>query len=495
MGLGERTVRGLLSNGISKAVLVGVNIAITAILARLLEPEDFGLIGMVTVFTVFLSMLGSLGFDSAIVQKPAIEQSQLSTLFWIKVWGGVVLAAMLALGAYPISLFYREPRLVAITQCLSLVFLTSSVYQTHRSLLRKDLRFSAIALNTVISVIGCGVIGVTMAYLGGGVWSLVAQALSLEVISALLYWWSSRWRPSPVFALKETAPVIRFGLTMTGASFTLYVQRNIDMILIGRLLGATPLGFYALAYKLMYSPVRQISYIFTDVLFPSFSRIQDDPAAVRRGYLRSLKLISLITLPTMTLVSPCAYDLVMSLFGGEWLPAATILAVMAPAGAIQSLAQVAYVLYPVMNRPDLALKLGAFNCVALASGVLIGVRYGVVGAAWGILAATTVNWLLTETYASRLLELRWIDLVKTLSSSIIGCGLIAAIGTFTRWFLFSSLSPSHRLLLVATLSAFSYGLFLLLAERIELKNLLKLIYGAMNPQIRQRMVADIAERY
>lgn len=337
--------------------------------------------------------------------------------------------------------------------------------------MRRELRFYTIAVNTVASTMGGGVIGILVAYDGGGAWSLVAQALGSEAISAGLYWWASKWRPGFMFALGETLPIIRFGLTMTGASFTLYVQRNLDMMLIGRLLGATPLGYYALAYRLMYSPVRQISYIFTDVLFPSFSRIQDDLEAIKRGYLRSLKLISLATFPAMTLVSLWAKDIVLSWFGQEWLPAGAILAVMAPAGAIQSIAQVGYVIYPVRGRPDLAAKLGAFNCIAIACGVIIGMRWGAVGAAWGILAAMSINWCLTEIFASRLLRLGWVNVAKALVNSLIGCGFIAAASLLMSRFLYRSPSPIHRMILCAIVSMFCYGIFLLLVERRELTNL------------------------
>jgi O-antigen/teichoic acid export membrane protein len=467
----QKTLSGLFSTGISKVALVGVNLVITGVLANLLSPQDFGLVGMVTVFVGLLSMLGSLGFDSAIVQLQDISQPQMSTLFWVRLFVGAVAAIALTIGAYPISSFYREPRLVGITQCLAVIFVTSSLYQTHRSLLRKELRFSAIASITVASVVGSGVLGVAVALLGGGVWSLVIQSASLDAISAALYWRASTWRPNRVFVFKESVPVIRFGLTMTGASFALYLQRNIDMLLIGRILGATPLGYYALAYRIMYSPVRQISYVFTDVLFPSFSQLQNDPDAIRRAYVRSQKWIALVTLPGMTFVSLQANDIILAFFGKAWEPAGTLLRLLAPAGAIQSLAQVGYVIYPVMNRPDLAAKLGLFNCVAIALAVWVGTHWGVAGAAWGILCATTANWCITEIYAGRLLNLRWADLFKPFASSILACALFFAASVIATTLPHFPALAAQRLLILLPAVAILYTFFLLITERKELSYL------------------------
>jgi O-antigen/teichoic acid export membrane protein len=423
----QKTFAGLLSTGFSKVILAAVGFAVTLILARQLEPKDFGLIGMAGVFTAFLSMLGGLGFDNAIIQRQQLSGRQLSTLFWIKIGVGLLCSGLLFLAAPVISGIYREPRLAAVIQALSLIFVISSVYQTHRSTLRKQLRFSAVAVNSVVSVLVSGGVGVTVAFLGGGVWSLVAQALAMEFVSAILYWWCNPWRPGWVWAWRETVPVLRFGLTMAAGSFVLYLQRNIDALLIGWLLGATALGYYALAYRIMYSPVRQISYVFTDVLFPSLSTIQNDVAAVRRGYTRSVKCIALVTFPAMTLVALFAADIVEHLFGAQWAPAAVVIGILAPAGALQSVTQLAYVVFPVMGRPRLCVMQYLCGCGFLAAGVIIGFRWGVNGTAWGVLGASVAGWCLAQVFVNRLLAIRLSDALSAFGRTAAACAAMALV--------------------------------------------------------------------
>lgn len=464
----HKTFIGLLSTGLSKVLLAAVGFVVTLILARQLEPRDFGLIGMAGVFTAFLSTLGGLGFDSAIIQKQQLSGRQLSTLFWIRTGIGLLFAGTLIMAAPAISAFYHEPRLTAVVRALSLIFVISSLFQIHRSTLRKQLRFSAVAVNTVGSVVVSGFVGVTVAFLGGGVWSLVSQALTLELVSAVLYWWANPWRPSVAFAWQETLPVLRFGLTMATGSFVLYVQRSIDSLLIGWLLGATALGYYALAYRIMYSPVRQVSYVFTDVLFPSLSTIQNDIPAVRRGYVRSVKFIALVTFPAMTLVALFSGEIVQHLFGSKWIPAAVVIGILAPAGALQSVTQLAYVVFPVVGRPQLSVVQYLVGCVCLAAGVIIGSRWGVAGTAWGVLTSAVITWLLAQVFASRLLKMQFADVVATFGRTVGAC-LAMVVVTFMAAPAFGREGGATWLLLAKILLCLVvYGIIIFLTEKQEI---------------------------
>ncbi|GEM_PF-786242 len=438
--LANKVISGLISTGLSKVLLVIVGVTITVVLARKLQPADFGLIGMAGVVTAFLSMLSSLGFDSAIIQKQGLTDAQLSTLFWIKAAVGVLSALCLLAAAPLVSLLYGEPRLTPIVRTLSLLFVISSLYQTHRSIVRKQLRFATIALNTVGSVVGAGCVALLFAFMGGGVWSLVAQSLTLDVISGVLYWHASAWRPCYTFAWRETLPVLRFGLTMAGGNMTLFLQRNIDSLLIGLLLGATALGYYALAYRMMYSPVRQISSVFTDVLFPSLSTLQGDLAAMRRWYFRGLKSIAMLSFPIMTLVAIHSKTLVDVFCSGQWLPAVPVISIVAPAGAIQSVTYLTYVVFPVAGRPGMCVAQYLIGCMTLAAGIVIGSRWGITGAAWGVLASSAMCFIIAQVFLNRLLAIRFGALLGVLGSALAGCaGMIgvacaatAALGDATQ---------------------------------------------------------------
>lgn len=473
--LAQKTFSGLLSTGLSKVLLAAVGFGVTLILARQLEPKDFGLIGMAGVFTAFLSMLGGLGFDSAIIQKQQLSDRQLSTLFWIRIGVGLLFSGSLIMAAPAISAFYREPRLTAVIRALSLIFVISSLSQIHRSTLRKQLRFSAVAINTVGSVVTSGCVGVAVALVGGGVWSLVSQALTLELVSAILYWRANPWRPTLAFAWQETLPILRFGLTMAAGSFVLYLQRNIDSLLIGWLLGAAALGYYALAYRIMYSPVRQISYIFTDVLFPSLSTVQNDIAAVRRGYIRSVKFIALVTFPAMTLIALFSGEIVRHLFGAQWAPAAAVIGILAPAGALQSVTQLAYVVFPVVGRPRLCVVQYLVGCACLVAGVMIGARWGVTGTAWGVLVSSVITWLLAEVFVNRLLGMRLGDVVAAFGGTMVSCGLMIVASLLLGQSLGQGGGIAHLLIARLLPCLTIYGISIFLLEKKELLYLWDLV--------------------
>lgn len=485
--LRHKVLAGIFSTGASKAVLAAAGLLITTILANKLAPKDFGLVGMATVFTAFLSMLGGLGFDSAIIQNRTLSQRQLSTLFWIRLAIGILIGGLLAASAPLIAAFYREPRLSPVLQALSFIFVSSSLYQVHRTSLRKELRFGAIAVNTVTSVLASGALGITLAFLGFGVWSLVLQSISMDLISALLFLRAHPWKPHLTIAWKETAPVVRFGITMASGSLILYLQRNIDSLMVGRLLGAVALGYYSLAYRIMYAPVRQISYIFTDVLFPSLSSIQNDRQLLARNYTRCVKVIALLTFPLMTFVTLFSHEIVDTLFGQQWTEAGTVIGILAPAGALQSVTQIAYVIFPVLGRPKLSVAQYSIGCLLIALGVALGSRWGVEGTAWGVLCAGLASCLIAITLVHRLLSIPPSEVVHTYRSALAISAALVALSSLVHTLLPSTGTASRWILAAqGTVGLLLYSALLLLLERKEINSLRDVLGRSLSKKLRPK---------
>lgn len=424
MDIKKTTISGIISIGSSKIIQQGINFVVTIILANLLNPQDFGLIGIVTVFVGFISVFSNLGLGSALVQRKNINEVQISTLFWINMMGGAASALIIVLAAYPISLFYKEPLLINLTLTLSLNFLITPFYQINRKLLEKELRFQAIAIISIIGILVSGLAGVLAAFLGFGVWSLVIQSISLNLSYLALFQLMKNWTPHFMFDFGSCTRLIRFGLNMVGIRLTAYLERNIDILLIGKLLGATQLGYYALAYRVMFFPIRQISYTFTDVLFPIFSKVQDELSVIQNGYLKSIRFTSLVTFPLMMIVFLLSEDFVLIVFGEQWLPAATIIRILAPAGAIQSITQIGGAIFPALDRPDIRMKLGIFNCILLAISLMVGAHWGIRGVAYAVFFCRVAAFVISQVILSKTIKLSFISIVKCLTVSILGCAIL-----------------------------------------------------------------------
>jgi PST family polysaccharide transporter len=271
-----------------------------------------------------------------------------------------------------------------------------------------------------------------------------------------------------VWAWRESLPLIHFGLKMAAAKFAIYLQRNIDSLLIGKLLSATALGFYALAYRIMYSPVRQVSDVFVEVLFPVLSSTQGSLPTVRKAYSRTVKFIAMITFPCMTLVVLFSGQIVVWLFGAEWAPAGKVIAVLAPTGALQSTSQIALVVFQVVNRPGLSVIQSLLTACGLAAGVTFGSRWGVVGAAYGILATSVLSWLAVQWMVNGILRLGNGATVKLYRSSCICCALILLVFHALKRALGQSFADPGVTILSALCCCAAYFVILALTEKEEL---------------------------
>ena len=475
MNLRKTTASGILTIGAARIVQQPISLVITAILARLLSPKDFGLIGIVAIFTSFISVFAYLGLGSAIIQKKDIKETQLSTLFWIGLIFGVFSALLLVLSSYPISLFYKEPQLIKLISALSINFCISPFYQINRKLLEKNLRFRAIAIREITSSVLSGLVGIAAAFLKFGVWSLVLQSISFNLISLILFQIVQKWSPKFVFDFKDCKEMIRFGLHIVGAYFAGYLERNIDFFFIGKLFGSTTLGFYSLAYRIMYFPVRQVSNIFLDVLYPTFSKIQDNIKSIQKGYLDSIKYISAVTFPLMTLVLLVSDKVILLAFGIRWIMTSQVLKILAPAGAIYSVWQVSWAVLPAIGKAKLRMKLGFLQSILLTLGIILGNHWGFSGVIYGISSSAILIWLISQIYLNKLLNLSFISVFLNLRSSLIACIALAMTKLIMILIKIPNLGRElYNFLLEIVVYFIVYSIIMFTLFRKEIKSLLQL---------------------
>ncbi|MBW2000317.1 MAG: lipopolysaccharide biosynthesis protein, partial [Deltaproteobacteria bacterium] len=258
MELREKMVKGTAWSILSQAVRLLLRLGVVAILARLLTPDDFGLIAMVTVFTNLLLLLNDLGIPAAIIQKQDLGENQLSSAFWLNLAEGLAITLIFIALAPLIAAFYSEDRLIAIVLVLSPTFLIASFGMIQFGLLSKWLDFKSLAMAEILSALLAGVVAIVLAFADVGVWSLVFQALTAAFVLAVLLWFFCAWRPKLAFKWKHTAEILDYGLFLTGFQFSNYFNRNLDNLIIGRFLGSESLGFYDIAYKSLLFPLQNI---------------------------------------------------------------------------------------------------------------------------------------------------------------------------------------------------------------------------------------------
>jgi PST family polysaccharide transporter len=360
----------------------------TILLARLLMPSDFGLIAMVTAITGFVAKFKDAGLSTATVQRKDITHDQVSTLFWINVALSAAVMLVVAAMAPLIGAFYSEPRLVWVTLALAATMVFGGLTVQHQALLRRQMRFKALAVVEISSMAGGVSVAIVMAILDFGYWSLVGMIGGAAVINAAMVWVLCDWRPGLPKRGSGVGQMVKFGGGLTGFSFLNYFTRNTDNIVIGFALGSGPLGIYSKAYQLLSLPISQINAPVASVMLPALSRLQDNPRRYRRAYLRALSAIAIVGMPIVVCAFLLADEAVAILLGPGWEQAAEVFRWLAPAALFGTVNVAPGWLCVSLGRAGTQLRWAVISAPLTVIAFLVGVRWGVTGVA----AAFSVSW-------------------------------------------------------------------------------------------------------
>lgn len=317
--IGRRAVSGGFVTFGAQAAKFVLNFTAAAVLARLLDPKEFGLVGMVLGVTGLVGIFKELGLSTATVQREEITQQQVSNLFWINVAVGGM-AAVIGVGLSPfIAWFYHDPRVAGIMVALSVTFVLTGSAVQHRALLTRQMRFSTVALIDVTAMFVGFAVGCFLAWRGYGYWALVAQQVSNSGTDLLLTWGCSRWRPNLPRRDSGVRPLLNFGAHLTVADFVGRLSVSTDTILIGKFFGAAPLGLYTRAVVLLQRPLEQVFAPVNAVLDPVLARLQNDPERYRRAFMRIYDALAMITFPFAAMCLALARPIVLVVLGPKWV--------------------------------------------------------------------------------------------------------------------------------------------------------------------------------
>lgn len=389
-----------------RAATYFINLFNVIILARLITPDDFGLVAMVTAPFMILIDVGNLGLGEATIQREYINHKQISALFWIIVSLSLTLTFVLIIISPLVASFYGDKRLESITFAIASLFILGGLSTIHLSLLRRKMQFYRISAIGIIAAITSVFISISLAFNGWGYWAVVSRYASLSVTTVILSWLLCNWRPAfPSFDV-GVIPMVKFGINNLIANFIYYFTKNVDKVLIGWRYGGQALGNYERAYHIFVVPLNQLSFPLAHVALSSLSRLSHIPEKFHHYYLNSISILAFVGMLLSTIVTLNGNDIVFLLLGPQWGKAGQILSVFGLSIGMSLI----YMTYGWLNlslgRADKQLKLNIASFLVTALLIIIGLPFGSLGVA---IAYTVSFYLLTGPclwYAGSPIKLR-----------------------------------------------------------------------------------------
>ncbi len=432
MSLKQKTVSGLLWSFIDQFANLGITFIVGIILARLLSPREFGLIGMITVFIAVSESFINSGFSQALIRKKDCTQTDYSTVFFFNILVGVVLFIILFFSAPAIAKFFNEPELKSIVQVLGFVLIISSITLIQRTILTKRIDFKLQARISVIASVGSGIIAIIMAYNSFGVWSLVMQRLIKEAFNSVLLWLWNRWKPMLVFSNQSFNELFGFGskLLLVGLIDTLY--RNIYFIVIGKYFSAQELGFYTRADQFKSLPSKNLNNIIGRVSYPVLSTMQDDIPRLKSNYVKLIRSTMFITFILMLGMAAVAEPMVIVLIGEKWRPSIIYLQMLCFVGMMYPLHALNLNMLQVQGRSDLTLKLEIIKKILAVPIIIIGIIWGIKIMIAGMMVNTLIAYYFNSFWSGKLIgysiKQQIADVFPSFVLALIMAGVIFGLG-------------------------------------------------------------------
>lgn len=377
--IGHRAVSGSFVTVGAQAARFVLNFLAAAVLARLLSPRDFGLVGMVLGVTALVGVFSQLGLSIATIQRETITQAQVSNLFWINVAVSGALALLSASLAPLTARFYHDPRVTSIMLALSVTFLLTGSTVQHQALLTRQMRFQALALIDVTATAIGFALACFLAWSGFAYWALVAQQIATAACSLLMTWLTSGWRPHLPSRNSGVKPLVAFGAHLSLADFVGQFSSNTDSILLGRFFGAAPLGLYTRANVLLARPIQQVITPVNNVLIPVLSRLQSDPKRYRRAYMQAYGALALVVFSFAAMCLALAKPLVLVILGPKWTGVIPLFAVFTLVAVSAPLSSICSWIYESQGRGSDQLRNHTLAGAVTIASYLLGLRWGPLG--------------------------------------------------------------------------------------------------------------------
>jgi O-antigen/teichoic acid export membrane protein len=411
----SRVMRGIAWKTISSITLQTSRIATAVILARLLTPHDYGLAGMVLVVSSLVAVFSDLAFGAALVQRRTLSEEDRSTVFWTSVGVGLLFTLAGIAAAPVVADFFGEPDVAPLFAAFSLSFVVTSLASTQSALLIREMNFKSLELRKMASYGAAAVVGISLAATGYGAWAIIGQQLVGAVVSTILLIVFSPWRPRFTYSIDSLRGLGRLSANVFGARILFYFNRNADNLLIGRFLGPTALGAYTVSYNVMLTPMSDVAEPVTEVLFPAFSRHQDEPTRIAAAWMRVNRLVGCISIPVMLGLIVVASDFVHTLLGDRWSLAIPVIQILAWVGMLQSLQRLNSSILAARDEAHVLFRYSVIVLAVTLGAFVAGLPWGVVGVAAAYAIVSTGLEPYYTALTARALGVSVLDFVRALS--------------------------------------------------------------------------------
>ena len=398
----QKTVRGILWNSIEKFLVKGSSFIISIILARILSPSDYGLIGMLAVFISLSNVFIESGLSKALIQKQNCTDTDYSTAFYTNIIISIVIYVILYFAAPYVAKFYHEPQLCAILRVLSVNFVLGSLNVVQRTKLMSRMDFRSLAFVNFIGTVSGGIIGIIMAYSGCGVWSLVGQSIAVTFATIIFFPIYSKWRPQMQFSRQSFNQLFKFGSKLLISGTVATVVNNISTIAIGNIYRTSQLGFYTRASQFSEMVAFTVNDVMGTVTFPALSELQNNTDRMIAVYKKSLYFTAFIIFPVMTMMALLAKPLVLLLLTEKWLPCVALMQLLCIARMFTPLSAINMNLLNAIGRSDLFMKVDLSKIPIILVSLAITIPISVKAICIGNLVTTIICFFINTYYPGKM---------------------------------------------------------------------------------------------
>ena len=439
-----------------------ISFLVLLVLARLLVPEDFGLVALASIFIAFAEIFLDQGFSAAIVQYPEIERAHLDTAFWTGMLISSLLMVCTVAASEPIAALFNEPQLAPIVSWLSLSFPISALSSVQQSILKRQLSFKSLAVRSFVATLVGGVVAISMAFLGFGVWSLVAKLLVSSLVGVVVLWRVSNWRPGFSYSKKHFKDLFTFGINIVGSNLVDFFSRRSDDFLIGYFLGTTALGYYTLAYNILLMMTDLITSVPTSVAFPAFSRLQGEPERMRSSFYEFTRLMNIIAFPAFLGMAVVASEVVLALYGPDWSPSIPVIQILMFIGILHSAFYFYGNVLKAAGKPFWRFRILLLTAIINVIGFALAIRlgWGIVGVAAAYLIVSFLIFPLYFLTIRSLIQIEFRAYLRQCTAPLIGSLIMIIIVFGLKYILIDELVYSFQLFIYVLVGGLTYLLVL-----------------------------------
>lgn len=432
--LTDKTVKGVAWNSIDRIANYGIGFIVGIVLARLLSPEEYGLIGIIGIFTAIFNIILDSGLSTALIRKDGVTDEDYCTVFWTNLVLSFFLTAILYFSAPLISSFFNRPELVPYIHVMSFILVINALSITQQAILTKRIDFKSQTKISLIAHTLSGVVGIAMAYTGFGVWALVVQQMSSRLFTTLLLWTYNKWWPSLVFSWESFIELFNFSWKLLVAQVINAIFNQLYQAVIGKVYSPNTLGQYTRAHQYGHLVSSSVGDVVLKVSLPVMSSIQNEDERLLRAYRTIIKITMLLSFVFLIGMSACAKSLIYVLIGEQWLPCVPMMQILGFSMMIYPLQQINVNMLIVQGRSDIQLYLQIIKCVLAIGPVLVGIFVGIY---WMLVCSVVVSWLallLNSYYSGRKYDYTWWMQLKDIAPSFF-ISIIMAIPVYLLSFL------------------------------------------------------------